>query len=80
MTQKLITKYNDFFNKEIENSTFIVLLISGLVIATGVFLPQKETLAIYAQGNVLGMYKDTKNDTVIAIEGVEYRIILEKVR
>ena len=80
MVHQLIQNYNDFLNRKIENSTYVVLLITGLVVAAGVFSPQKQALAAYSQANIMGLHNEITSDTTITIEGVEYRITFEKIR
>lgn len=77
---QLIQNYNEFLNSKIENSTYVVLLIIGLVIATGMFTPQKEALASYSQANVAGLSEDVMSDTTVMINGVEYLVHFEKIK
>jgi len=51
--QKFCQGYNDFFNKKIENSTFVVLLIVGMVVVTATLVPARPALANYTQANVI---------------------------
>lgn len=80
MVQQVILSYNELFNKRLNNSTYTVLLITALIVLTGVFIPQNRGVSAYGQADVLWLYKDSKNESTIFVWGVEYKIILEEIK
>ncbi len=72
MVQVLVSNYYNFFDKQIENSTLIVVIISLCILFVGLFIPDSWK---YASASILNT---PEQKTVVKIDGQQYEVIFKK--
>jgi hypothetical protein len=72
MAEALVANYYNLFDKRIENSTFIVLIISLCIILAGIFIPGAGHRA---QADI---FQSQTTQNIVTIDGEQYEIVLKK--
>lgn len=74
MAEAFVANYYNLFDKKIENSTFIVLIICLCILCVWILMPSSWSASY--KGSIIESTKQAKN--TIMIDGQTYEIILKK--
>ncbi|MFK7779691.1 MAG: hypothetical protein QM490_00960 [Candidatus Gracilibacteria bacterium] len=78
MFKKIVKSYTKLIDTKIENGTFVVMLIAALIVSASLIINDTNTF-YYSKSNILEVQQDiTSKNSIIEINGIKYRIILEE--
>jgi hypothetical protein len=79
MIKKIIKLYYDFFDKKLNNSTLVVLIISAFVLSVWVFIPNNWIISASYKTNIIESNNRERPESIIIINWKKYRLILEEI-
>lgn len=78
MIDKIVKSYYNFFDKQIKDSSVVVLIISLFVLSVGLFIPDRDILN-FSKSNILELKNKNEIENIININGKKYKIIFEEI-
>jgi hypothetical protein len=78
--RKLFKSYKYLLDKKIENTTFIVLFISALILLVWVYVPNNPNLQLASKNNILEVKSSFNSYSIVTIDWKKYKLNLEELK